>query len=109
RPVLATLTDYLRDKQILLILDNCEHMVLACAQLAESLLRSCPKLRILASSREGLGIGGETTWRVPSLGLPPITLGSDLRRPEALQELTQYEAVRLFIDRATSAKPDFQV
>jgi non-specific serine/threonine protein kinase len=109
RPILATLTDYLRDKQVLLILDNCEHMVLACAKLAESLLRACPKLRILASSREGLGIGGETTWRVPSLGLPPITLGSDLRRPEALQELTQYEAVRLFIDRATSAKPDFQV
>src|SRR5207249_988502 len=59
RPLTATLTDYLRAKQVLLILDNCEHLLSACAHLAESLLRACPKLRILASSREGLGIGGE--------------------------------------------------
>src|SRR5207247_1613073 len=70
RPLTATLTDYLRPKQALLVLDNCEHLLAACAQLAESLLQACPKLRILASSREWLGIRGEQTYRVPSLSVP---------------------------------------
>ncbi len=101
--LITSVADHLRDKLALVILDNCEHLVEACARLAEELLRACPKLRILASSREGLGIGGETTWRVPSLSAP------NPNRLPSLEKLTQYEAVRLFVDRATSANPKFQV
>ncbi len=108
RPLQATLTAFLRNKQLLLILDNCEHVVSACARLAETLLRSCPRLRILASSREPLAIAGETAWPVPPLSLPDhwreLSAG-----PDAVERLTQYEAVRLFIERATIARPAFQV
>ncbi len=108
RPLAATLTSFFRNKQLLLILDNCEHVVGACARLAESLLRSCAQLRILASSREPLSIAGETAWPLPPLSLPDhwreITAG-----PDAIERLTQFEAVRLFIDRATIARPAFQL
>src|SRR5207244_11132103 len=70
RPLTATLTEYLRPKSLLLVLDNCEHLLSASAQLADALLRSCPRLRILASSREGLSIAGERRYRVPSLSVP---------------------------------------
>ncbi|MSP12101.1 MAG: tetratricopeptide repeat protein [Chloroflexi bacterium] len=102
-PLVKTLTDYLRAKHLLLILDNCEHLVAACAQVAESLLRACPQVRILATSREALGIAGESTFHVPSLPLP-----DPLRLP-SLETLTQYEAVRLFIDRALAVRSDFTV
>ena len=108
RPLTSTLTNFLRDRNLLLILDNCEHVVAACARLAEALLRTCPKLRILASSREPLGIAGETAWPVPPLSLPnhwrEITAG-----PDAIERLGEYEAVRLFIERATLARPAFQL
>ena len=108
RPLAATLTSFFRNKQLLLIFDNCEHVVGACARLAESLLRSCAQLRILASSREPLSIAGETAWPLPPLSLPDhwreITAG-----PDAIERLTQFEAVRLFIDRATIARPAFQL
>jgi DNA-binding SARP family transcriptional activator len=65
-----TLLDYLRPKNLLLALDNCEHLVAACAQLVEELLRACPELKLLATSREPLSIAGETTWLTPSLSLP---------------------------------------
>jgi predicted ATPase/class 3 adenylate cyclase len=108
RPLASTLTNFLRDRNLLLILDNCEHVVAACARLAETLLRACPKLRILASSREPLGIAGETAWPVPALSLPnhwrEITAS-----PDAIERLGEYEAVRLFIDRATLARPAFQL
>jgi len=103
RPVVDMLCDYLRDRQTLIILDNCEHLVDACARLADRILRAAPGVRLLASSREALGIGGEVTYRVPSLGLP------DLSHLPAVESLDQYEAVRLFIDRAASAVPDFTV
>jgi non-specific serine/threonine protein kinase len=64
------LTDYLRTRTLLLVLDNCEHLVDACAHLAETLLRACPQLRILASSREALGVAGEAPFRVPPLRTP---------------------------------------
>jgi predicted ATPase/class 3 adenylate cyclase len=106
--LLAILTNYLRGKNLLLILDNCEHLIGACAQLAGVLLRACPNLRILATSREALGIAGETIWLVPSLSLPDRryqpSAGSDI-----VSTLTQYEAVRLFIDRAVSVLPTFTV
>lgn len=108
RPLMNTLTSYLRDRNVLLIFDNCEHVVAACARLAESLLRTCPKLHILASSREPMSIAGETAWPVPPLSLPEhwreITAS-----PDAIERLGEYEAVRLFIDRATLARPAFQL
>ena len=108
RPLTTTLTSFLRDRTLLLILDNCEHVVAACARLAETLLRACPKLRVLASSREPMSIAGETAWPVPPLSLPEhwreIAAG-----PDAMERLGEYEAVRLFIDRATLARPAFQL
>jgi predicted ATPase/class 3 adenylate cyclase len=103
RSLTATLTDALRARSLLLVLDNCEHLLSACAQLVESLLHACPQLRVLASSREGLGIGGEQTYPVPSLSLP------DPQRLPALDELQEYEAVRLFAERAGLSQPRFAV
>ncbi len=96
--VLTILTDYLREKSLLLVLDNCEHVINACAHLAEHLLRYCPEVRILASSREALGIEGEAALRVPSLSLPPADTST-------LELLTQSEAAQLFLDRAATALP----
>jgi predicted ATPase/class 3 adenylate cyclase len=101
RSDVQVLTDYLRSKNILLILDNCEHIVEAAAGLAESLLRSVANLKILTSSREPLGIAGEVAYRVPSLRTP---------NPEhlpALNELCQMDAIQLFLERGGVAKPDF--
>jgi predicted ATPase/class 3 adenylate cyclase len=103
RPILAVLTGYLRGKDLLLILDNCEHLVGACAQLVMALLQECPHLFVLASSREALGIPGEAPFRVPSLSTP------DLRHPPSVETLTQYEAVRLFIERAETVSSGFAV
>jgi len=103
RPVIDMLCDYLREKKMLIILDNCEHLVDACAQMADRLLHAASNMRILASSREALGIAGEVTYQVPSLGLP------DLEHLPSLESLSQYEAVRLFIDRATAAVSTFTV
>ncbi len=98
---LSILTDLLRSKQALLVLDNCEHLVSACAGLAEHLLSACPNLQILTTSREPLGITGETTWRVPSLSLP------DLQRLPSVDQIAEYEGVRLFMERARAVKPEF--
>ena len=98
-----TLVANLASRHLLLVLDGCEHLLWACADLAEALLRSCPKVRILATSREPLRISGETTWRVPSLAVPEaaeLAAGVDLEK---------FDAVRLFIDRARQSKPDFTV
>jgi predicted ATPase/DNA-binding SARP family transcriptional activator len=91
----------LADRRILLVLDNCEHVVDAAAHLSHRLLSACPMLRILATSREPLGITGETLWPVPPLPQPP---------PGATPtEALGYAAVRLFADRATAVRPDFAV
>jgi predicted ATPase/DNA-binding SARP family transcriptional activator len=103
RPLVQTLADYLRQKSLLLLLDNCEHLLCACAELADHLLRLCPRLRILASSRQGLGIAGELTYRVPSLAVPGAG-----ERP-SVQRLTDYEAVQLFQERAAFHQPTFAV
>jgi predicted ATPase/class 3 adenylate cyclase len=103
RPVIDMLCDYLRDKRMLILLDNCEHLVDACAQMADKILHTAPHVHILASSREALGIAGEVTYRVPSLGLP------DVARLPSIESLSQYEAVKLFIERAISAASTFQV
>jgi predicted ATPase/DNA-binding CsgD family transcriptional regulator len=93
----------LREKQVLLIFDNCEHLLDACAQLAETLLTHCPQLTMLATSREKLGIYGETVYRVPSMAVP------DPDRTANPVEMEQSEAVQLFVDRAASTQPGFQL
>ena len=97
------LLGFLKDRTVLLVLDNCEHLLDAGARLADDLLRSCPGVCILATSREALGITGEQTFRVPSLTAP------DARQTYTADGLTQYESVRLFIDRAVLSQPAFAV
>jgi non-specific serine/threonine protein kinase len=101
RSVLATLADYLQSRQALLVFDNCEHLVAACAALAESLLRTCARLHIIVTSREALRLGGEMVWRVPSLSLP------DPRQLPAFDRVTQFEAIQLFSERAATVEPGF--
>jgi len=102
RLLAATLTDALRPRRLLLILDTCEHMVDACAVMAHQLLAGCPGLRLIATSREPLRVRGETAWRVPPLELPSVSGGQD-----GLAELARHEAVRLFAERAAAVRPGF--
>jgi predicted ATPase/class 3 adenylate cyclase len=106
RTLQDALVDLLRYKTLLLVLDNCEHLIGACARLADNLLRACPSLKILASSREALDIAGETTFRVPSLSLPPTSLkpGSTF-----VADVEQSEAVRLFVERTQAVSPAFRL
>jgi len=97
------LKDYLRDKRSLLILDNCEHLIEASARAADTLLNAAPELKVLASSREAMGIKGELAYPVPSLSSP------DIKHLPVVDKLSQYEAVRLFIDRASLVSPHFMV
>jgi non-specific serine/threonine protein kinase len=101
QPTLETVRDYLRERQTLLVLDNCEHLIAASAQVAAFLLRSCPQLTILATSRERLGVAGEVGWPLPSLGLP------DLHALPAVEVLREIDSVRLFTERAAAAQPGF--
>jgi len=94
RSLTEVLVEHLKSKKALVVLDNCEHLVEGCAVLADALLRACPDLRILATSREPLRVAGEATWSVPSLSLP------DPRRLPPAEELARYGAVRLFVERA---------
>ena len=103
RPLIATLTEFACPRQLLLVMDNCEHLLAACAEFAEALLSACPGLRILATSREPLGILGERLWEVPPLSLP------DHRYPPSPDGVMQSEAARLFADRATLREPQFAV
>ncbi|SEB64274.1 protein kinase domain-containing protein [Rhodococcus koreensis] len=100
RPMDEVLLEFLAPRELLLVLDNCERLVNAVASLAERLLRSSPGLRILATSRESLGIGGEMTLRVPPLVVP------DPDQP-SLRGLPQYDSVSLFTERATATVPTF--
>jgi non-specific serine/threonine protein kinase len=102
RSLTETLSDHLRTKKLLLVLDNCEHLIEACAELAEALLRSCPELKVLATSREALGVSGERAWVVPSLSVP------DPERLRPIEELGSYEAIRLFCER-TKATSSFEL
>jgi predicted ATPase/Tfp pilus assembly protein PilF/DNA-binding XRE family transcriptional regulator len=98
--LLTTLVTTLRPRQRLLVLDNCEHLLEGCARLVEALLEACPRLRILATSREPLRMRAEVVWRVPSLTLPD----DDAQLPDAL---ARSEAVRLFVERARSVRAGF--
>ncbi|MGE5263485.1 MAG: tetratricopeptide repeat protein, partial [Acidobacteriota bacterium] len=100
QPLVQTLLNYLRPKQLLLVLDNCDHLISACAELTNTLLSECPNLKILVTSRERTGSAGETIWLVPSLAFPdPQPLLPPAR-------LSQYESIRLFMDRAIAVKSD---
>ncbi|MGH9195661.1 MAG: ATP-binding protein, partial [Acidimicrobiia bacterium] len=99
----STLIDHIADASALIVIDNCEHLVHACADLAAALLRACPALTIIATSREPLGVDGETAWRVPSLSLP------DESHSPSFEDLFKFEAVKLFIDRAIKSRPNFRV
>ena len=105
------LAAYVADKAMLVVLDNCEHLVAACAELAGRLLRAGPGLKILATSREVLGVPGEVVWPIPPLAVPEPAddgaaddAGQDRAAPEAL---AGYDAVRLFVERAAAADPGF--
>jgi DNA-binding SARP family transcriptional activator len=99
-PLLGTLTEALRDKELLLVLDNCEHLIQASASLAETLLSSCPRLRILATSREPLAVGGEAIRQVGPLSLPETANGG-----LPAEDLMGCEAARLFLERAALSVP----
>jgi non-specific serine/threonine protein kinase len=99
----VTLVGHLAAKRTLLVLDNCEHLLDGCATLTDNLLRGCPHLQILTTSREGLGIVGETVWQVPALSVP-----ASAQAPH-LDQLRKCEAVQLFVERAVATSPDFRL
>ena len=103
RPTLEILLDYLQDKYSLLILDNCEHLINETANFVERVLLTCPKLKLLANSRETLGVPGEVPYQVQPLSFPVAG------QAPSFEEWKQYDAMRLFAERAAVVLPDFQV
>jgi predicted ATPase/DNA-binding CsgD family transcriptional regulator len=101
RAPIDLLTDYFQPKHSLLILDNCEHIIDACAKFVSHLLKACPQLTIVVTSREALNIDGELAWIVPSLQIPTIP------SPSIISDLDQCDAVQLFLARASAVAPDF--
>jgi predicted ATPase/class 3 adenylate cyclase len=108
RPLRETLVNFLKGKNVLILFDNCEHLLDAASGIAAELLRSCPQLKIIAASRHSLGIAGEMTFPVPPLGIFDVRMHK-LTGPDIAAQLSQYEAVKLFIERATAVRPDFVV
>ena len=100
-PFIETLKTYLETKDVLLVMDNCEHLIRAFAEYAEQLLAACPKLKILATSIEALGLFNEMNWQVPSLPLP------EKQEPLSLMDLKEFASIELFNERASTAKPGF--
>jgi predicted ATPase/class 3 adenylate cyclase len=103
KPIMQTLAVHLEDKRLLLLLDNCEHLLDGCAKLADALLRQCLPLTILATSREVLGMAGEQAYRVPSLSMP------DPKHAHTAATIAPFAAVQLFAGRALLGRPDFRV
>ena len=101
RPLTESLIEHVRGKKLLLIVDNCEHVIGASSELVEMLLRSLPELRIVATSREALNVPGEAAWRIPTMSLP------ERRRAPTAHEIARFEAVQLFADRAANARRGF--
>ena len=99
----AVLAAAIGARDLIILLDNCEHLIRGCAEVTERLLRSCPQVTILATSREPLGVPGEVIWRVPSLSFPPA--GAAL----GPADLAAFEAVQLFVDRAGHVRPGFEL
>lgn len=106
--VLQALTAFLRTRSLLLVLDNCEHLLKACGEIARTLLSACPRLKILATSRQALGLFGEEVWRVPSLTLPaPVVL--NVSETALLEAVEASEAARLFVERARAVQKTFRL
>jgi predicted ATPase/class 3 adenylate cyclase len=103
QPILTSLVVWLTTRRLLLVLDNCEHLIATSATLVDAVLRGCPDVQVLATSRELLGVAGEVAWRVPSLPTP------DPRAPLPPDQLLAYPAVRLFTERAQLLQPAFAV
>jgi predicted ATPase len=103
RSLLEQLQDYLQQKDLLLVLDNCEHMITECAAISDLLLRNCPKLKILASSREALSVAGEVAYPVPTLSVP----GPNSQI--SVEEISHFTAVQLFEERARQTHPGFMI
>jgi len=103
QPIAETVLKHLHGRHVLLVVDNCEHVISDCAGLVDAILRSCSAVTVLATSREPLHVNGETVWRVASLAVPDPRALIDLR------DLAQYEAVGLFLDRAQLAAPGFEI
>jgi predicted ATPase/DNA-binding SARP family transcriptional activator/DNA-binding CsgD family transcriptional regulator len=101
QPLIDTVVEALRPKNMLLILDNCEHLVEAAARVVDTLLAGCPKVRILAASREALSVVGEVGWPVPAFPVP------DLESSFTVAELESFESARLFAERASEKRPGF--
>ncbi|MEU8783903.1 LuxR C-terminal-related transcriptional regulator [Streptomyces sp. NPDC048637] len=102
-PAIDTVIDHLQPRQMLLVLDNCEHLIEDCALFVDTLLRHCPQVRTLATSRQSLDVYGETTLLVPPL---PVPDPEQTLSPEAL---TQYDSVQLFVERARAVLPEFDL
>ena len=100
RSAREVLLDALHDRQLLLVIDTCEHLIVSCAALADELLRRAPAVRIVATSREALGVPGETVYRVESLAVPDL--------PHTGGEPAESDATRLFVDRARAVDPNFR-
>jgi DNA-binding SARP family transcriptional activator len=108
-PLTDTLVDALGNKALLLVLDNCEHLIDAAARLVDGLLDSCPQLRVLATSREPLSVRGEILWQVAPLSLPATMDGVPNGGSSTVESLMRYEAVSLFVERARLRLPDFEL
>jgi len=103
RPLLDTLADAVASRRLLLVLDNCEHLIDACARVCQRLLDASPGLSLIATSREPLRVAAETVWQVPPLAVAPAGLAG------AAEDATRYEAIRLFADRAAASLPGFAI
>jgi predicted ATPase/class 3 adenylate cyclase len=103
KALLTTVVDFLRNRRLLIVLDNCEHLVDACANFVDAVLRTSLNTRLLASSREPLAVGGEFTWRVPALSTP------DPKAAVSLHDLADCAAVQLFVERATFGQSSFRL
>jgi non-specific serine/threonine protein kinase len=104
QPLLAALVAALGSRQILIVLDNCEHLAAACAEVVEGVARACPRVHVMATSREPLGVGGEAVWPVAPLEIPALD-----GRGQPLQQLADTASVQLFVERARAAHPEFAV
>lgn len=99
-PILISLAEQLESERVLLVFDDCEHILDAAAAVIDELLRACPQVRVLATSRQAFGLPGESLFPVPSMALPTAPSAS-------IEDLGEWEAVRLFVDRAQAVQPAF--
>lgn len=101
KPAIEVVVEALRSSRLLLVLDNCEHLVDSCAWLADTIVRECPEVTVLATSRQSLGVAGERVLQVPPLAIP--------EQGDSFERAVSYESVRLFVDRATAVAPSFRL